>query len=115
MPKTSARRWLSSAAVAIVAAPGLTVAAGSAGEEVASARIRAYSEAGVGLDEYVDIYRTTGGWTESGVTWNAAPARGTGLGESGGFAPGEGMEWDVTPALGDGGSVNFEVETTAQR
>jgi hypothetical protein len=169
MPKTSPRRWLSGAAVAIVAAAGLTVAAGPdqadartltlaptadtyvqadqpdtnfgssvrwsvegrpniwrnallrfdvaipAGEEVTAAKIRAYSEAGVKPHEYVDIYRTVGGWTESGVTWNTAPARGTGLGQSGGFTTGEWVEWDVTPAIGDGGSVNFMLETNAQR
>jgi beta-glucanase (GH16 family) len=173
MPKTSARRWLWSVAVAIIAAAGLTVAASSdeasdeadartltlapiadtyvqadqpdtnfgssvrwsvegrpnivrnallrfdvaipAGEEVVSAKIRAYSGADVGLDEYVDIYETVGGWTESGVTWNTAPARGTGLGKSGGFTTGEWVEWDVTRAIGDGGSVNFQLETNSQR
>lgn len=85
------------------------------GEKVTSAKVRAYSEGGVSAGECVDIYQTTGGWTEAGVTWNNAPARGTWQSKACGFATGQWVEWDVTKAIGAGGAVSFKLETGAQR
>lgn len=61
-----------------------------AGEHVVSAKLRAYSETSTSSTEFVDVFTTSGGWTERGVTWNNAPARGTWLGKTGGSraAPG---------------------------
>ncbi|WP_245827754.1 DUF7594 domain-containing protein [Sinomonas mesophila] len=87
-----------------------------AGEHVVSAKLRAYSEASARSTEFVDIYTTAGGWTETGVTWNNAPARGTWLGKTGGFANGAWVEWDVTQGVGaTGGEVNLKLESNAKK
>ena len=86
-----------------------------AGERVVSARVRAYAEAAVPAGEFVDIHQITGTWTEAGVTWDNAPVGGTWLSKAGPFALGQWVEWDVTPAIGDGGYVNFKLETNARR
>lgn len=86
-----------------------------AGERIVSAKLRAYSEAATTATEFVDVYGTTGAWTETGVTWNNAPARGTWLGKQGNFANGAWVEWDVTSWVGDGGFTNFKLETNAQK
>lgn len=85
------------------------------GEHITSAKLRAYSEAAATPTEFVDVYGTTGSWTETGATWNNAPARGTWLGKQGGFASGAWVEWDVTSWVGGGGYTNFKLETTAQK
>lgn len=84
-----------------------------AGEHIVSAKLRAYSEASATSTEFVDVYGTTGSWTETGVTWENAPARGTWLGKTGNFATGQWVEWDVTNWVGDGGYTNFKLESNA--
>jgi Glycosyl hydrolases family 16 len=86
-----------------------------AGEKVTSAKLRLYSEAAATATEFVDIYNTTGTWSETGATWANAPARGTWLGKAGGFAHGAWVEFDVTKNIGDGGFVNFKLESNAQK
>jgi hypothetical protein len=87
-----------------------------AGEHVVSAKLRAYSEASTTSTEFVDVFTTSGGWTENGVTWNTAPPRGTWLGKAGGFATGSWVEWDVTKGVGlKGGEQNFKLESNAQK
>lgn len=85
-----------------------------AGEKITSAKLRAYSEASTTASEYVDVYTTAGGWTETGVTWNNAPARGTWLGKTGGFAAGAWVEWDVTKGV-TAGENNLKLETNGQK
>lgn len=85
-------------------------------ELVSSAKFRAYAESHLTDVEFVDIYGTTGAWTETGVTWNNAPARGTWLGKQGNFYPGEWVEWDVTSWVGaNGGYTNMKLESNAQK
>lgn len=87
-----------------------------AGEHVVSAKLRAYSEASANSTQFVDAFTTSGGWTERGVTWNNAPARGTWLGKAGGFASGSWVEWDVTKGVNPkGGEQNFKLESNAQK
>ncbi|MGX1159772.1 glycosyl hydrolase family 16 [Arthrobacter sp. SLBN-100] len=87
-----------------------------AGEHVVSAKLRAYSEASTTSTEFVDVFTTSGAWTESGVTWNNAPARQTWLGKKGGFANGSWVEWDVTKGVSsNGGEQNFKLESNAQK
>lgn len=87
-----------------------------AGERIKSAKLRAYSESSASSTEFVDIYTTSGSWTETGVTWNNAPARGTWLGKAGGFGAGRWVEWDVTAGMGTGsGDRNFKLESNAKK
>ncbi|WP_255470954.1 DNRLRE domain-containing protein, partial [Pseudarthrobacter sp. B4EP4b] len=87
-----------------------------AGEHIVSAKLRAYSEAAATSTEFVDVYTTSGTWTETGVTWNNAPARGTWLGKTGGFATGAWVEWDVTKGVtATGGEQNFRLESSVQK
>ncbi|MGF9647996.1 DNRLRE domain-containing protein [Pseudarthrobacter oxydans] len=87
-----------------------------AGEHVISAKLRVYSETSTTSTEFVDVFTTSGGWTERGVTWNNAPARVTWLGKAGGFATGSWVEWDVTKGVGaKGGEQNFKLESNAQK
>ncbi|HZH18267.1 MAG TPA: DNRLRE domain-containing protein [Archangium sp.] len=86
-----------------------------AGEEVVSAKVRAYSEAAATATEFVDIYTmTSSDWAESTVTWQNAPPRGTWLDKAGGYSTGAWVEWDVTKGVpSTGGWVNFKLETNA--
>ena len=87
-----------------------------AGEHVTSAKLRAYSEAAATATEFVDVFTTSDAWTETGTNWNNAPARGTWLGKTGGFASGAWVEWDVTAGVAAGGGrANFRLETNAQK
>lgn len=86
-----------------------------ADEKVVSAKLRAYSETATTATEFVDVYNTLGTWSETGATWNNAPARGTWLDKQGGFAAGQWVEWNVTSNIGDGGFVNFKLESGAQK
>lgn len=87
-----------------------------AGEEVKTAKLRAVSEAAATATEFVDVYTTATGWTETGVTWQNAPARGTWLTKTGGFALGATVEWDVTGGVAKtGGDVNLKLESNAQK
>jgi hypothetical protein len=87
-----------------------------AGEHVVSAKLRAFSEASATSSEFVDVFTTSGGWTERGVTWNTAPARGMWLGKTGGFGTGTWVEWDVTKGVSaKGGEQNFKLESNAQK
>jgi hypothetical protein len=87
-----------------------------AGERIVSAKLRLFSEASASSSEFVDVFTTSGGWTERGVTWNNAPARGTWLGKVGGFANGSWVEWDVTKGVSPtGGEQNFKLESNAQK
>ena len=54
------------------------------------------------------VYRTESGWTESGLTWNTQPAViGEALSSHGRIIAGEYIEFDVTVAVRDGGTVSF--------
>jgi hypothetical protein len=85
------------------------------GEQVVSATLRAYSEAAVPAGEFVDVYKLPDNtWSETGVTWNNAPARGTWLDKKGDFAIDAWIEWDVTEGVVNG-TCSFKLETNAQR
>lgn len=87
-----------------------------AGEHVVSAKLRLHSESSTSSTEFVDAFTTSSAWTERGVTWNNAPARGTWLGKIGGFAAGSWVEWDVTKGVAaKGGEQNFKLESNAQK
>lgn len=87
-----------------------------AGQHVVSAKLRAYSETSTTSTQFVDVFTTSGGWTERGVTWNTAPARATWLGKAGRFAANSWVEWDVTKGVGaTGGEANFKLESNAQK
>ena len=85
-----------------------------AGQKVVSAKLRAHSLASATATEFVDVYTTGANWTETGVTWQNAPARATWLGKAGGFATDAWVEWDVTAAV-QGGEINFKLESNAQK
>ncbi|RJT78371.1 DNRLRE domain-containing protein [Arthrobacter cheniae] len=87
-----------------------------AGERVVSAKLRVYSETSTTSTQFVDVFTTSGGWTEGGVTWNNAPVRGAWLGKAGGFAANSWVEWDVTKGVSaTGGEQNFKLESNAQK
>ncbi|WP_461172234.1 DNRLRE domain-containing protein [Arthrobacter sp. Z1-9] len=87
-----------------------------AGRHVVSARLRAHAVAPASPTEFVDVFTTSGGWTEREVTWNNAPPRGTRLGKAGGFAAGSWVEWDVTKGVNPkGGEHNFTLESNAEK
>ena len=54
------------------------------------------------------VYRTESGWTEANLTWNTQPAViGEALSSNGRIGAGEYVEFDVTVAVRDGGTVSF--------
>ena len=84
-----------------------------AGETVSGASLRLYAtSASTGLG--ADVYATTNDWTETGVTWNTAPARGIWLAKKGGYAAASTILWDVTKgvrATASNVDVAFRIET----
>jgi hypothetical protein len=84
------------------------------GERIVSAKIRAYSEAATTSTEFVNLYSTANAWTETGVTWQNQPARGTFVSRTAGFAINTWAEWDVTSVL-TAGTNSFKLETAAQK
>ncbi len=78
---------------------------------VTSAKLRAYGESSSVTSGGVDLYTTSAGWTETGVTWNNAPSRGTWLGKRP-VTPGAWTEWDVTNVVKPGASqLDVKLET----
>jgi PKD repeat protein len=60
------------------------------------------------------VHRTSGGWTETGLTWNNAPALdGTVLATAGKVVAGTWIELDVTGAVSGNGEVNLAIQTTS--
>jgi PKD repeat protein len=60
------------------------------------------------------VRRTTGGWTETGLTWNNAPALDSAvLATAGKVAAGTWIELDVTAAVTGNGDVNLGIQTTS--
>jgi PKD repeat protein len=58
------------------------------------------------------VYPVDGGWTETGITWNNAPAlAGTPLASVAGVVANQWVEYDVTPAVSGDGSVAFGLAT----
>jgi hypothetical protein len=54
------------------------------------------------------LYRTSTSWSETSVTWNTRPAVvGAALSSNGRIAAGDYIEFDVTAAVRDGGTVSF--------
>ncbi|TDL32142.1 DUF7594 domain-containing protein [Arthrobacter nitrophenolicus] len=87
-----------------------------ADRRVVSAKFSAVALASATSTEFVDVYATSGAWTETAVTWDTAPARGAWLGKQGGFTDGQRVEWDVTGAVpAGGGDVNLKIESTAKK
>jgi K319-like protein/glycosyl hydrolase family 16 len=85
------------------------------GEEVVSARLRAHSAATASATQFVDVYTTSGGWAENGVTWDTAPPRGDWLSRAAGFDTGTWVEWDVTAGVpATGGQVDLKLESNAR-
>jgi hypothetical protein len=85
------------------------------GETVTSATLRAYSESASSATG-VDVHTTSGGWTETGLTWDNQPAPGSWLSNAGGFPRAAWVEWDVTAGVpADGGEVNLELTTSEQQ
>ncbi len=78
---------------------------------VTSAKLRTYGLSSSVTTGGVDAYTTSGSWTETGVTWSNAPARGTWLGKRP-VTPGQWTEWDVTSAVRAGSyQLNLKLET----
>lgn len=87
-----------------------------ADRRVVSAKFSAVALASATSTEFVDVYATSGAWTETAVTWDTAPARGAWLGKQGGFTDGQRVEWDVTGAVpAGGGDVNLKIESIAKK
>ena len=82
------------------------------GSLIKSAVLRAYGEPSSVTTGGVDLYTTSGTWTEQGVTWNNAPARGTWLGKKP-VSPSTWSQWDVTSLVRTGSSqLDVRLETT---
>jgi hypothetical protein len=79
---------------------------------VSSARLRLYA-----TDSSSDgprVYRTAGGWTEAGLTWNTRPALVSGaLDDKGAVSSGTWVEFDVTSAVSGNGELNLALIATS--
>lgn len=79
---------------------------------VADARLRVYAETNSGIG--YDIWSVAdNGWTESGITYNNAPAIGTLLDSSGGYSANSWTETDVTPQVSGNGLLSFALTTSS--
>jgi hypothetical protein len=73
---------------------------------VSSARLRLYATDG--SSDGPRVYRTAGGWTESGITWSTRPApTGSPLDDEGAISSGTWVEYDVTGAVSGDGELNL--------
>jgi hypothetical protein len=73
---------------------------------VSQATLRLYVT--TGSNDGGDVYAVSSNWTETGVSWNNAPAFGTTpLDTAGAVATGAWVEYDVTPAVSGNGAVSF--------
>jgi PKD repeat protein len=78
----------------------------------ASAKLRLFSRDG-GPDGG-SVFRAGSGWTETGITWNNAPAAtGGSLASAGTVANGAWVDFDVTPSVTGNGEVTFVLTTTS--
>jgi len=60
------------------------------------------------------VFRTTGAWTETGVTWASQPTlTGSALATAGATSTGAWVEIDVTPAVTGNGTVELGLSTTS--
>ena len=83
-----------------------------AGSVIRSVLLRAYGEPSSVTTGGADLYTTSGAWTEHGVTWNNAPARGTWLGKKP-VAPSTWSQWDLTSLFRTGPTqLDLRLETT---
>jgi hypothetical protein len=83
----------------------------ASGETISGATLRLYATS-ASTGSGPDVYTTTTGWTETGVTWNAEPARGAWLGKRGGYLAGSWVQWDVTKGVsGSNVDVAFRMES----
>ena len=74
---------------------------------VQQAKLRLYATTN-GTSVGSEVYGVTGTWTETGITWNTRPSRGsTPLATSGGVSAGSWVEYDVTSLVTGNGSVSF--------
>lgn len=60
----------------------------------------------------VTVFGTANNWSESTVTWSTAPAAQQQIGQLVNPATGQHVEWDVTPAITNDGSVSFRMTHT---
>jgi len=60
------------------------------------------------------VYKTAGGWTETGLNWLNRPSpTGGPLADTGAIAAGTTTDWDVTSAVTGEGAVNFRLSATS--
>jgi len=85
---------------------------GLAGQGVVQARLRLFVTGA--SDSGGTVYRTSTGWTESGITWANAPAAiGGALASAGAASSGQWVEFNVTPAVSGDGSVAFALTNSS--
>ena len=73
---------------------------------VSGAKLRLF--AADGSSDGPRVYRTAGGWTEGGLTWNTRPAlTGGPLDDEGAITSGTWVEYDVTGAVSGDGELNL--------
>ena len=79
---------------------------------VSSARLRLYTTDG--SSDGPRVYRSAGGWTEGGLTWNTRPALSSGaLDDKGAISTGTWVEFDVTSAVSGNGELNLALIATS--
>ena len=79
---------------------------------VQSAKLRLYNYNGTA--DGPAIYTTSTSWAETGVTWNARPARTSGATDDKGAIPvNTWVEYDVTPFVTGNGTYSFTLATTS--
>jgi len=79
---------------------------------VSSAKLRLYATDG--SSDGPRVYRSAGGWTEGGLTWNTRPALGSGaLDDKGSISTGTWVEFDVTSAVSGNGELNLALIATS--
>ena len=75
-------------------------------DPVTSAKLRLRVSSN-GSPDIAALHTTGTGWTEKGLTWKNAPARGSLLGQSGTLTANTWIEFDVTPAVTGNGTFAF--------
>jgi len=60
------------------------------------------------------VFATSGGWTETGITWNNRPARtGNGVADAGALSTGTWATFDVTPLMSGAGTYDLALAGTS--
>lgn len=60
------------------------------------------------------VFRTSGSWTEGGITWINRPAAiGSALSDKGAISPSTWVEWDVTALVTGNGTYNLKLDSVS--